>query len=162
MSSRHETEEGLVRHLQAAPEDLEAWSVYGDLLQERGDPRGEIIRLELLLTDQPEDAALRSRIDGLVEVHRKDWLGEVELKGDEWRFGYIETLRFHGSPAELKGLLGLKAMRFVRMARIYPSEERRHELPEVPSRCSLVPAIPSLLCGSSTWGATGTSICLMS
>ena len=59
----------------AAPDDLERWAVYGDLLQERGDARGEIIGLEEEIRRLGESEARRAKLAALIAAHRGQWLG---------------------------------------------------------------------------------------
>src|SRR5689334_18472472 len=46
-------EAGLLDH----PEDIARWSAYSDYLTEQGDPRGEFMRVQLLLEDESLSAA---------------------------------------------------------------------------------------------------------
>ena len=57
----------------AHPADDQARQVYADWLQERGDPRGELIALQLA---PPSPAATR-RIRALITEHGKRWLGVI-------------------------------------------------------------------------------------
>ncbi len=61
------------------PDDLAAHAAYADLLMERGDPRGEFIRVQLALEDpnlsQQERQQLRRREQELQGRHGRDWLG---------------------------------------------------------------------------------------
>ena len=63
----------------ARPDDRELRLVLGDLLLEHGDPRGELIALQA--KDARGEASLkeRSRIQGLIRKHQRDWLGELSL-----------------------------------------------------------------------------------
>jgi uncharacterized protein (TIGR02996 family) len=65
----------LRRRLRDDPDDLASWLAYADHLQERGDARGELIRLEQRRAHaRPAGpAAVRSRIDTLVEEHQQSW-----------------------------------------------------------------------------------------
>ncbi|MBA3503309.1 MAG: TIGR02996 domain-containing protein [Myxococcota bacterium] len=68
-------------------EDPGAYSVYGDWLAERGDPRGELIALQLAGKDAT----------ALIEEYAWEWLGGLAwLEGDvriEWRFGFPKAIR---------------------------------------------------------------------
>lgn len=57
-----------------APDDDELRQVVADLLGERGDPRGELITLQLLATP---DAKQRSRARALLDEHAVAWLGAI-------------------------------------------------------------------------------------
>jgi uncharacterized protein (TIGR02996 family) len=95
----HETGRGagaaIEAWLRAHPEDWDSWRVYGDLLTEREDLRGELIQLEHRLATATlsleEEDTVRDRIDTLRE-HRWMWLaGMVVPKGAEllWRFEFV-------------------------------------------------------------------------
>jgi uncharacterized protein (TIGR02996 family) len=65
----------LERRLREEPGDLASWAAYSDRLQERGDARGRIIRLELRsphLRAADRDAAQRT-IANLTRRHRRSW-----------------------------------------------------------------------------------------
>jgi len=57
----------------AAPHDRDARLVYADFLQDRGDPRGELIMLQL----QPPTPARKRREHELVEAHAETWIGKL-------------------------------------------------------------------------------------
>ncbi len=71
--------EQVLAEVLARPDDRELRLVLGDLLLERGDPRGELIALQA--KDARGEASLkeRSRIQGLIRKHQRDWLGELSL-----------------------------------------------------------------------------------
>jgi uncharacterized protein (TIGR02996 family) len=86
-------EEDLLRD----PANVETYLVYADLLQSRGDPRGELITIDHRLLTHGPDTALQQARDALFERHREDWLGElseheqcIEL---DWRLGFIRSAR---------------------------------------------------------------------
>jgi hypothetical protein len=72
------------------PDDL---AVYADLLQSEGDPRGELITLELQTAVTPE----------IVERRRallKSWLGDMPVVEEvllKFRYGFIEDMQLDGS-----------------------------------------------------------------
>ena len=57
-----------------SPEEVDARLVYADYLQERGDPRGELIMLQL---HTPRTAAQAARETELVEEHAEAWIGRL-------------------------------------------------------------------------------------
>ena len=61
--------------------DLAAHSAYADYLQEQGDPRGELIQMQLALEDATRPAEerqrLRQREKELLDAHLREWLGEI-------------------------------------------------------------------------------------
>src|SRR5205807_34493 len=62
-------EAAFLQALDADPEDLTLRMVFADWLEERGDPRGELLRLTHLLTqaiDVPGRAAMEARLQTLV------------------------------------------------------------------------------------------------
>jgi uncharacterized protein (TIGR02996 family) len=65
----------LERRLREHPGDLAAWYAYADRLQEQGDARGELIRLQqrLACARSGERAFLEREISELVRHHRPTW-----------------------------------------------------------------------------------------
>ena len=61
----------------ANPADLELRSVWADALIERGDPRGELITLQILAEAGPLTPAQDKRMRSLLAKHRGAWLGEL-------------------------------------------------------------------------------------
>jgi uncharacterized protein (TIGR02996 family) len=63
------------------PDDLAAHMAYADHLNERGDPRGELIQVQLALEDASKPAAERQRLQArekaLLDAHQRQWLGEL-------------------------------------------------------------------------------------
>jgi uncharacterized protein (TIGR02996 family) len=73
------TENVLERALLADPDDLAAHSAYADWLSQEGDPRGELIQVQLALEDPERQAKerkeLQQREQALLEAHAGEWLG---------------------------------------------------------------------------------------
>jgi uncharacterized protein (TIGR02996 family) len=93
----------LEAHLVAHPDDRDAHLVYADLLQSRGDPRGELIVVQAEREDAPDDAALRARERELIAAHGRDWLGALAELFDKdfaatWRYGFVRAVRFGPPP----------------------------------------------------------------
>jgi uncharacterized protein (TIGR02996 family) len=93
----------LEKAILADPYDRDAYMVYADWLQSEGDPRGELIALQLAnkeaaakkLIDKHEDALL----GGLAE-HKKTHDGR-DLDAFAWKFGFIHAARLsHDSYGE--------------------------------------------------------------
>ncbi|MEZ4241225.1 MAG: TIGR02996 domain-containing protein [Myxococcota bacterium] len=59
------------------PDDRHAYAVYADWLTERGDPRGELIDVQLALEDAPDRPDLLAREAALLEAHGDTWLGPL-------------------------------------------------------------------------------------
>jgi hypothetical protein len=75
----------------ARESDLDAWHVYADWMNERGDLRGPIVALELSLPARPSAAArdeFRRRAQRLKRIHRT-LRGAVELA---WSLGHVREL----------------------------------------------------------------------
>jgi uncharacterized protein (TIGR02996 family) len=99
-----QTNPELEARIQANPNDRDAYAVYGDWLSERGDPRGELIAVQLGLDKNPDDARLREREKALLDANRGVWLADVPFpelrrKGEEthvevkWRWGFLDKVR---------------------------------------------------------------------
>lgn len=78
------------------PDDDTARSVYADYLQEKGDPRGEFIALQLADAQHERQAEL-------LEEYTARWLGGMQIKrtGLKWERGFVvagEALDTHGDP----------------------------------------------------------------
>jgi uncharacterized protein (TIGR02996 family) len=76
-----ELRRALEEALAEAPDDRAAHMAYADLLTEEGDPRGELISVQLALEDESLPAGtraeLRRREADLLERHLRDWLGDL-------------------------------------------------------------------------------------
>ena len=99
-----EVEVELERRLARDPDDLDAYLVYADWLQQRGDSRGELIAIQhaQLGVEPGSDAAARlgEREAACFAAHAQELLGplanepyagRVEL---EWRCGFIDRVAF--------------------------------------------------------------------
>lgn len=77
------------------PADLARWQVYADFLQERGDPRGELIALEVKAASGDLGAA--SAAGRLFGKHEDRFVGPMgdydEQLALSWRMGFVETAR---------------------------------------------------------------------
>ncbi|MBA2538090.1 MAG: TIGR02996 domain-containing protein [Deltaproteobacteria bacterium] len=72
--------EQLARLIEEAPEDLEAFRVYADWLEEQHDPRATLIRLQMTrarLTDRTKLDHLETRLAEYFEQHREHFLGPL-------------------------------------------------------------------------------------
>jgi uncharacterized protein (TIGR02996 family) len=81
------SEESLLASIYDAPDDDAPRLVYADWLQEKDDPRGELIALQLRGGDQ-------KRVNALIKANKKKWLGELApvLGGEiEFRRGFPAT-----------------------------------------------------------------------
>ena len=88
----------LLANIIANPDDKKPRLVYADLLQERGDPRGEYIILQCtraeLADDDPRAAEIDAQCDALMKKHKKAWTALGENKGARFVFrrGFVEKL----------------------------------------------------------------------
>jgi uncharacterized protein (TIGR02996 family) len=95
------------------PDNADAFAVYGDWLQAQGDPRGELVTIQLGLQKDPEDKKLRAAEEKLFQENAAHFFGlphptegddnrrPVRYKGDDWQrsdwpkdgwaFGYMTT-----------------------------------------------------------------------
>ncbi len=107
----------LEKAIEADPDDTTAYSVLGDWLQGQGDPRGELIALQLAGKDKQAKALIQKQADyflGPLAEHQKTHDGE-DRPAFEWKYGYIHGLHlshnsyadegFDGSLAEILDLV---------------------------------------------------------
>src|SRR5205807_9800281 len=75
-------DEGFLRAIIEEPDDVGLRLIYADWLEERGDPRGELIRvqcqLEELEEDNPRRAELQTREHELLAAHKSKSLGALD------------------------------------------------------------------------------------
>jgi uncharacterized protein (TIGR02996 family) len=73
--------EALEAALVESPDDRATHAAYADLLLEEGDPRGELIAVQLAVNDQgrsyEERQRLKAREAELLHAHQREWLGEL-------------------------------------------------------------------------------------
>src|SRR5262249_27323966 len=81
MSGADPLRESLEQTLIDNPDDIASHMAYADYLRDQGDPRGEFIQVQLALEDparSPEERKrLKKREDELLDVHEREWLGEL-------------------------------------------------------------------------------------
>src|SRR5437867_9522836 len=94
-------EEGFLRAIIEEPDDVGLRLIYADWLEERGDPRGEFIRVQCQLeeTDEydPHWTELKARERELLAVHERKWLGALDGRVWKWTFrrGFVEHISAH-------------------------------------------------------------------
>ncbi|MFT3710776.1 MAG: hypothetical protein QM817_24390 [Archangium sp.] len=98
------TREEVVKTLLANPDARDAWHVLSDLLQQDGNPRGELLAIDLLLEAKP-DEALAERHKTFFETHAAALLGELLSQvvkegygAATWKRGYVTELSYVGRP----------------------------------------------------------------
>jgi uncharacterized protein (TIGR02996 family) len=91
-------EEAFLRAVLQDPDDDGVRLVFADWLEERGDPRGEFVRVECALARLPADddrrPALYARRRQLLAAHRDAWLGPLRGLAYAWEFrrGFVEEV----------------------------------------------------------------------
>jgi len=119
--------DALAAAIATAPDDTESWSVYADWLQEQGDPRGELMAIQIQRAKRTDDKRLVARERALLARYRRHFFGallkETGTPGRDdlhdirvqysLRYGFLDevTLSNHG---DLRTLLGLESARFLR------------------------------------------------
>jgi|GEM_PF-7059535 len=83
----------LLARIYARPDDDALRAVYADWLVERGEPRGELISLQL----GPSSEAVRKREAQLLGQHGAEWLGPLARVCESYRFerGFLSEARVH-------------------------------------------------------------------
>ena len=108
------TRQALEAALVADPDDLAAHMAYADRLVEQGDPRGEFVRVQLLLegAEGSERDRLARREAELLRRHRREWLGDLAapfLGRDDIRFrfrrGWLDEVEVGTMRADLSARL---------------------------------------------------------
>jgi uncharacterized protein (TIGR02996 family) len=106
---REALEATLVEH----PDDVATHMAYADHLAEQGDPRGELIQVQLALEDPRRSIAERRRLEEreqqLLRAHQAAWLGKLARHVDPgmgyWGFrfarGWLDELHFSFLPMDL-------------------------------------------------------------
>jgi uncharacterized protein (TIGR02996 family) len=132
MPTESATNPELEAAIQRNPDDRDAYLVYGDWLQSKGDPRGQLIAVQAALLDKPGDKHLtRQERDILVE-HEDALLGDLmQIEGaDEeialgWHLGFLRSATIGGDEfSEIDAIAAIRALfespsaRFLRELRI--------------------------------------------
>src|SRR5688500_3802818 len=97
------SEQPFLEAIRHDPDDDIPRLIYADWLEERGNPRGELVRIQCELARLPaadeRRPALQSRELLLLNQHAKGWAGPLRAWVSRWEFhrGMIETVRL---PAE--------------------------------------------------------------
>ena len=88
------------RALTASPDDKNLWAVYGDWLQTLGDPRGELINLQLAAEGSSPPQGTVKRVRQLLTDSRDalmgpfgDWVDSIEGGNTSriaWRYGFVD------------------------------------------------------------------------
>src|SRR5262244_1895825 len=99
-------DEGFLQAIIEEPDDVGLRLIYADWLDERGDPRGEFIRVQCQLEglrwdwDDPEFAKLKAREIELLNAHEREWLGPLGDQAEHcvFRRGFLEYVAAYAAP----------------------------------------------------------------
>lgn len=102
-------EQGFIRALIEAPDDDELRLVFADWLEERDDPRGEFVRIQVERARQGQDELRQARNwlreQELLAAHEKAWVAPLRPWAREWRFvrGFVEWVRIEAEVVLAEG-----------------------------------------------------------
>ena len=105
--ARHPELEQAIRD---APDRIEAYQIYADWLQERGDPFGELIALGIA-ADAGVDNNAHTRFVRHLKQHEQRFVGNVGRHfALKWRHGFVQAIEETGKPttSDWQSLLGLR------------------------------------------------------
>lgn len=129
--------EPLLQALFDDPDDTDAYAVYADHLQGRGDAHGELIALQLRLHESPADRKARSAETALLKREAErltgGLLGRPVLRV-EWQWGFIKTAHlrtehYHELAPALRTLLSLPTAKLLRQLTTLCVEETERDYP---------------------------------
>ena len=157
-------EAGLLSHeafeqaLREDPDNLDSYLVYGDWLQSRGDPRGELIATQFAVMNESDPVRrqqLERQATALYFRHRRHLWGELgemvvstahqlyanDMFRADWHLGFIRTARFEPDELDLdlgdlsfgevmRIFLALDSAQLLRDMRIRAKPSQEHETPE--------------------------------
>ncbi|MEQ8791217.1 MAG: TIGR02996 domain-containing protein [Pirellulaceae bacterium] len=95
-------ESSLLREIVDFPDDQGPRLIYADWLDERDNPRGELIRVQFALAANGQNAermaGLRARESELISRHAAQWLGPLRRHLESWTFrrGFVERIKLSG------------------------------------------------------------------
>lgn len=109
-------QEPFLAEIRENPDDLAAYAVFADWLEEQGNPRGEFMNIQLQLEDEKLRAPARKKLQEqektLLKKHQEEWLGDLApflLKKNRhpsgyrkqpmvsWKFsrGFLDSITIH-------------------------------------------------------------------
>lgn len=143
----------LLEALVAQPADVDTLRVYADVLLEQGDPRGELIGVQLarLAGDTPDLRAREAELIDHVEPVLQGALASTSVLKGTWKLGFLDRLMIQqvgDEPIEaaLTQLAAQPAARLLRRIAIYAvavGEGGEHD-PAIIELARLAPAFPRL------------------
>src|ERR1044071_3968073 len=85
-----EAEAALIAAIEANPDDVEAYYVYGDYLMAKGDPRGELVALQAAELRSPDDKKVSSRAEKFLREHEAALLPDLGKSVTlVWQCGFV-------------------------------------------------------------------------
>ena len=112
----------LLDAIHADPFDDELRRVYGDLLIELGDPRGELIQLQFARLESGATPERSMREQALIDRHAADWIGPIAAVADRFAIerGFLETcsVPWHRKAYNVNRVVGHPAWSTVRRAAV--------------------------------------------
>ena len=142
----------------AAPGDPSPYLVYADWLQQRGDPRGELIALSHAMhaqSDPREFMAFKQREQAVRFAHERLWLGDVVVAAAariklDWKLGFVERARLAVDASQLpletvlSALLASPCGCAVRVLDLVAPQETDDQAPrlvdQIIAACALLPS----------------------
>jgi uncharacterized protein (TIGR02996 family) len=91
-------DDAFIQAIIESPEEDTPRLVYADWLEERGDPRGEFVRVQCLLATLAADDGRRPPLEALerrlLERHQDEWLGPLRPLLSRWEFrrGFLDAI----------------------------------------------------------------------
>ncbi len=129
-ASNADLEAGIV----ANPDDVSQFLVYGDWLEAKGDPRGELVSVQAALLKKASDKKLKAREKELLERHKRHFLGDVmeienaaEALRFTWHLGFLQSVMIGAkedsgddidAEGAVRGILTLPSAKFLRELKV--------------------------------------------
>jgi uncharacterized protein (TIGR02996 family) len=91
-------EDAFLEAIREDPDDDAVRLIFADWLEERGDPRGEFIRVQCALAGMPDEderrKALEARAERLLRQHEPRWVGPLASRVNSYTFrrGFVEEI----------------------------------------------------------------------
>src|SRR5262249_10870850 len=142
-------DEAFIEAIVESPDDDGLRLIYADWLDERGDPRGEFIRVQVQLARLPEDdprqEELEARASELLEEHKDEWVGPVRdivedrgtSPGAVFRRGFVEQLTISAAKFLQNGDAIFRAHP-VQRVRLLEARGEMHRLADAPHLARVV------------------------
>jgi uncharacterized protein (TIGR02996 family) len=112
MNSDQEQQDGFLQAIREEPEDDGLRLIYADWLEERGDPQGELIRLQCQIARLDPGASSRAELEDrereILSRYEAAWMGAPRSEAWNWVFsrGFVEKLKLMGYPLDSAKLAG--------------------------------------------------------